>query len=437
MSNPHLYPIVLSNLAQQKVVVIGGGRVATRKIGGLLEAGARPLVISPMATAEVQAWAADGRLTWLARPYQQGDLAEAWLVLAATDSRAVNEQVTAEAHQRRILCNVADVATEGDFYTAATLRHEDLVIGVNTTTRNPRKAGQVRREMAEWLHGREKTIDTEAQRREERKEIPLDSPLCAPAPLRHTFSQNAPTVVGKAYLVGAGPGHPELITVRGLRLIQQADVVLYDRLIAPELLDEARPTAEKIYVGKEVGRQALPQEGINALLVARVRAGQQVVRLKGGDPFVFGRGGEEALALAEAGLPFEIVPGITSAVAVPAWAGIPVTHRGLSTGFAVITGHEDPHKPERMNDWLKLAHVPTLVILMALANLPLIAEQLIEAGRAAATPVAVISKGTTPDQRVLLTTLEGLGPALVAARLPSPGLAVVGEVAALHQQLQW
>jgi uroporphyrin-III C-methyltransferase / precorrin-2 dehydrogenase / sirohydrochlorin ferrochelatase len=428
-----LYPIVLSNLAQQKVVVIGGGRVATRKIGGLLEAGARPHLISPTATAELRAWAESGQLTWLARPYVPGDLAGASLVFAATDSRIVNGQVTAEAHQRRILCNVADVATEGDFYTAATLRHQELVISVNTTTRNPRKAGQVRGEIQEWLNGREGGAREEFQREGAKGQ------RCEGVEGQGTVLTVVPSgqPVGKAYLVGAGPGHPELITVRGLRLIQQADVVLYDRLIAPELLDEARPTAEKIYVGKEVGRQALPQEAINTLLVARVWAGQQVVRLKGGDPFVFGRGGEEALALAEAGLPFEIVPGITSAVAAPAWAGIPVTHRGLSTGFAVITGHEDPHKPERMNDWLQLAHVPTLVILMALANLPLIAEQLIEAGRVGTTPVAVISKGTTPDQRVLVATLETLAPALAAAEMPSPGLAVVGEVVSLRRQLQW
>lgn len=151
MSDPTLYPIVLSNLGERRVVVVGGGRVATRKVAGLLEAGARPHIISPTATAELCAWAAEGRLTWLARPYQQGDLAEAWLVFAATDSRVVNGQVTTEAHQHHLLCNVADVATEGDFYTAATLRHEELVIGVNTTTRNPRKAAQVREEVRQWL----------------------------------------------------------------------------------------------------------------------------------------------------------------------------------------------------------------------------------------------------------------------------------------------
>ncbi|HXF63982.1 MAG TPA: uroporphyrinogen-III C-methyltransferase [Caldilineaceae bacterium] len=242
---------------------------------------------------------------------------------------------------------------------------------------------------------------------------------------------------GKAYLVGAGPGRADLITVRGLALLRRADVVVYDRLIARELLDEIRPGAERIFVGKESGRHTLSQTAINELLVARVRLGKQVVRLKGGDPFVFGRGGEEAQALAEAGLPFEIVPGVSSAVAAPAFAGIPLTHRGISSAFAVVTGHELDGKRAPGADWEALARVPTLVILMGVERVEQIAARLIAAGRAASTPAAAVSAGTTDQQQVVSAPLAELPAALAAAHLPAPAVIVVGEVAALQDQLAW
>jgi uroporphyrin-III C-methyltransferase len=242
---------------------------------------------------------------------------------------------------------------------------------------------------------------------------------------------------GKAYLVGAGPGRPDLITVRGLRLLRQADVVLYDHLIARELLDDIRPQAERIFVGKDPERHTVTQEVINELLVDRVRAGLQVVRLKGGDPFIFGRGGEEALALAHAGLPFEIVPGVSSALAVPAYAGIPITHRHVSTAFAVVTGHEAPDKPHSHTDWSALARVPTLVVLMGTRRAAAICTALIEAGRDPQTPAAAISWGTTDGQRVIRAPLAELPGALAAAPLRLPVVIVVGEVAALADELAW
>jgi uroporphyrin-III C-methyltransferase len=241
---------------------------------------------------------------------------------------------------------------------------------------------------------------------------------------------------GKAYLVGAGPGRADLITVRGLQLLHRADVVIYDRLIAQELLDEIRPGAECIFVGKESGRHTLSQGEINDLLVARVRLGKQVVRLKGGDPFVFGRGGEEAEALAAAGLPFEIVPGVSSAISVPAFAGIPVTHRGVSNAFAVVTGHAQLGAADSA-DWDALARIPTLVILMGLERIETIVQRLLAAGRDAQTPTAVISWGTTDRQRVVGAPLVDLPLALAAAALPAPAVIVVGEVAALSDQLAW
>lgn len=241
---------------------------------------------------------------------------------------------------------------------------------------------------------------------------------------------------GKAYLVGAGPGRADLITVRGLQLLRAADVVIYDRLIAQELLDETRPGAECIFVGKASGRHTLRQEEINDLLIARVRLGRQVVRLKGGDPFVFGRGGEEAEALAAAGLPFEIVPGVSSAISAPAFAGIPVTQRGVSNAFAVVTGHAQAGAADSA-DWDALARIPTLVILMGLERLEGIVDRLLAAGRGAETPAAAISWGTTDRQQVVTAPLVDLPAVVARAALPAPAVVVVGEVAALHDQLAW
>ena len=240
---------------------------------------------------------------------------------------------------------------------------------------------------------------------------------------------------GKAFLVGAGPGRADLITVRGLRLIQQADVILYDRLIAPELLDEAKPGAELIYVGKGPGQHTASQDEINRQLVAHVQLGKQVVRLKGGDPFVFGRGGEEALELHAAGLPFEIVPGISSALAAPAYAGIPVTQRGVATSFAVVTGHECVATSS--TDWEALARIPTLVILMGVERIGEIVERLLAAGRGSDTPAAAIQWGSTEQQRVVRATLPTIAYAIGLARLEAPAVIVIGDVAALHDQLAW
>ncbi len=243
---------------------------------------------------------------------------------------------------------------------------------------------------------------------------------------------------GKVYLVGAGPGDPGLITVAGLQRLKEADVIVYDRLVAPALLDEASAEAERIFVGKVAG-ESHDQEAINRLLVEKAREGKRVVRLKGGDPFVFGRGGEEAEALREAGVPFEVVPGVTSAVAVPAYAGIPVTHRGLASTFAVITGHEDPEKPgDRASIGPKLATaVDTLVFLMGTKTLPEIVEKLVANGRAAETPVAVIRWGTTPEQRTVVGTLADIVERVREAGLTPPAITVVGEVVRLREKLSW
>lgn len=247
--------------------------------------------------------------------------------------------------------------------------------------------------------------------------------------------------VGKVYLVGAGPGDPDLITVKGLRYLRRADVVIYDRLIALELLEEIRPEAERIFAGKGPKKHTLPQEEINALLVDRARKGLMVVRLKGGDPFVFGRGGEEALALAETGLPFEIVPGISSALAVPAYAGIPVTHRDHTPLLTIITGHEKRKEDPSTIDWQVLAQLGklggTLVILMGVATLPKIAAHLAENGLSTETPVAVIQQGTVNCQRTAVGTLETIAEKVVEAGLTSPAVIVIGSVVSLSNSLSW
>jgi uroporphyrin-III C-methyltransferase len=241
---------------------------------------------------------------------------------------------------------------------------------------------------------------------------------------------------GTVALVGAGPGDPGLMTVRGLALLRRADVVVYDRLVEPSLLDAA-PRARKIFAGKASGDHALPQDEINALLVRHARAGRRVVRLKGGDPFVFGRGGEEAEALARAGVPFEIVPGVSAAIAAPAYAGIPVTHRGLASSFAVVTGHECGAGDERV-DWARLATaVDTLVVLMGVSALPRITRALLDHGRAPDTPVALVRWGTTARQVTLGGRLADIAARAAAAQLESPVVIVIGAVAALGERLAW
>lgn len=243
---------------------------------------------------------------------------------------------------------------------------------------------------------------------------------------------------GKVYLVGAGPGDPGLITVKGLNILRRADVVIYDNLVNAVLLDEIRTDAEKIYVGKVAGRHTLRQEGINQLLIQYARAGRLVVRLKGGDPFVFGRGGEEAAALVESGISWEVVPGITSAIAVPAYAGIPVTHRESATAFTVITGHEASDKEGSSLDWEAIARLNgTVIVLMGMAKLPQIICLLTRYGRAVSTPVAVIRWGSMPMQQSVVGTLETIVEQVQQVNLQSPALIVIGEVVHQSERLRW
>ncbi len=397
------YPLAL-DLAGRRVVVVGGGRVALRRAAAMLAAGALVRVIAPQVVAEL----AGLDVTILERCYRDGDLAGAWLAHAVTDDADANGAVAAEAERRRIWCVRADDADASSAWVPAATRHGDLSVAV-TAGGDPRRAQRLRAAIA--LAIAEGSLPVRPQRR--------------PAPAG-----------GSVALVGGGPGDPGLLTVRGRRLLAEADVVIADHLAPRDVLAELDPDVEVIDAGKVPGAHTLTQDQINELLTNRALAGQRVVRLKGGDPFVFGRGGEEALACVRAGVPVTVVPGVTSAVAVPASAGIPVTHRGVTQDFAVVSAHLDPSHPGATVDWAALAQGPgTLVLLMAVGRLEQISRELVKRGRDASTPVAVICDGTTPRQRVLTSTLGDVADDAARQGIRPPAVVVVGDVVRLRALL--
>jgi uroporphyrin-III C-methyltransferase/precorrin-2 dehydrogenase/sirohydrochlorin ferrochelatase len=413
-----MYPLGL-DLTGRKVVVVGGGRVALRRTRALVEAGALVTVIAPrfetdflkQKVAQVTGPAPGSEITLMRREYQDGDLAGAWLVHAATDNPAVNAAVAAAADRDRVWCVRADDAAASAAWTPAVTRHGDVTVAV-TADGDPRRSQALRAAIATALaEGR--------------------------LPLRHHRSGPAAGRTGSVALVGGGPGDAGLITVHGRRLLAEADVVVVDKLAPRSLLAELDPGVEVIDAGKAPHAHNLTQDQINELIVRRALAGQRVVRLKGGDPFVFGRGGEEALACVRAGVPFSVVPGVTSAVAVPAYAGIPVTHRGVTQDFAVVSAHLDPSHPGATVDWAALAQGPgTLVLLMGVAHLEEISAELIKRGRDAATPVAVIRDGTMPGQQVLTSTLGAVAAEAARAGIEPPAVVVIGEVVRLRELLE-
>jgi uroporphyrin-III C-methyltransferase/precorrin-2 dehydrogenase/sirohydrochlorin ferrochelatase len=400
------YPIAL-DLAGRAVVVVGGGQVALRRTRALVEAGAVVTVIAPDIRPEFEVLS----VHLVPRGYRDGDLYGCWLAHAATDDPAVNAAVAAAAEQDRIWCVRADDASASAAWTPAVARHGDVTVAV-TAGADPRRAAKLRAALALAL---------------------ADGSL----PLRHhRAAQGAGGPAGSVTLIGGGPGDPGLITVLGRRLLAEADVVVVDKLAPRGLLAQLDPDVEVVDAGKAPHAHNLTQAQINDLIVSRARAGQRVVRLKGGDPFVFGRGGEEALACIAAGVPVQVVPGVTSAVAVPAWAGIPVTHRGITQDFAVASAHLDPSQPGATVDWESLARGPgTLVLLMGVARLPEISAELIKRGRDAATPVAVICDGTLPSQQVLTSTLREVAADADRAGLRPPAVVVIGEVVRLRDVL--
>jgi uroporphyrin-III C-methyltransferase/precorrin-2 dehydrogenase/sirohydrochlorin ferrochelatase len=389
---------LLLDLTGRRVVVIGGGQVAARRVPALLEAGALVEVIAPQIVASLME--SEARIT--ARPFDTDDLVGAWLVVACTDDPIVNASVASAADAARIFCVRADAAAGGSARMATAVRRDGITVAVSGGD-DPRRARALRDAIA----------------------CALDAGSLPQRPHRRAK-------FGSVTLVGGGPGDPDLITVRGRRLLAAADVVIVDRLAPRELLDELPEQVEIIDCGKSAHRHNLTQDQINELLIARAQAGKRVVRLKGGDPFVFGRGGEEFLACVAAGVPVSVVPGISSALAAPAAVGIPLTHRGVAADFTVVSGHLDPGRPpEDGLDWDFLANGPaTLVLLMAMDRLDKITNELISRGRPPQTPAAAIQNATLPSQRVVRATLADLAEIVASQGMSAPAVIVIGAVVA-------
>lgn len=387
-------------LVGRRVVVVGGGHVAQRRIAALLAAAADVVVVSPQVTPAIEGMATAGELAWVRRRFQAADLDGAWYVIAATDDPTANAAVGAAAEERRVFCVRSDDATQATAWTPAVGRHAGVSIAV-VGNREPRRSAALRDQIINGLRD-------------------------------GLLPQHRPERTAGVVLVGGGPGDPELATVAARRALADADVVVADRLAPRELLSELSPDVELIDVAKLPRGRSATQEEINRVIVDRARAGHRVVRFKGGDGYVFGRGFEEALACAKAGVACTVVPGITSAISVPALAGIPVTHRGVAHDFTVISGHLPPDHPESLVEWDQVAGLRgTVVLLMAMQNLPAIAARLVGAGRPGSTPVAVVADGSMPTQRVVWSTLAEVDQELQGAQLRAPAVVVIGGVVAV------
>ena len=391
------------DLAGRRVVVVGGGTVAQRRVAGLVAAGADVELIAPEVTPAVEGMAVAGELRWTARRWTPGDLAGAWYALACTDDPEVNAAVCAEAEQRQVFCVRADHAPGGSAVTPAVGHHDGLTVGVLAGGR-PRRSAAVRTAIVEALA----------------------------AGLADAVDEGAEPVRPGVALVGGGPGDPELITVRGRRLLARADVVVADRLGPRDLLDGLAESVEVIDASKIPYGRAMQQEKINELLIEHARAGKFVVRLKGGDPYVFGRGFEEVLACAEAGVPVTVVPGVTSAFAVPALVDVPVSHRGVAHEIVVVSGHAAPGDPRSLVDWDALARLRgTLVLMMAVERLGAFADALLAGGRDPESPVVIVQDGSTRIERAVRATLATVAEVARAEEVSPPAVVVIGPVAGL------
>jgi len=440
------------------VLVIGGGEVALRKARLLSDAGAVLRVVAPEIRGELQELAGPGGI--FQRGYASSDLQGVALVIAATDDVPLNAQISAEAQALGIPVNVVDAPALCSVIFPAIVDRSPLIVAVSSGGDAPVLARLIRAKIETWIPAtygqlanlgkrfreRVKQLFPDVQQRrvfwEDVFQGQIAESVFAGKPeegerlLEERLAGAAPRALGEVYLVGAGPGDPDLLTFRALRLMQQADVVLYDRLVAPAIIELCRRDAERIYVGKRRSDHAVPQEQINQLLIDMARQGKRVLRLKGGDPFIFGRGGEEIEQLAAEDIPFQVVPGITAASGCAAYAGIPLTHRDHAQSVRFVTGHlKDGSSNLPWQDLV--APGQTLVFYMGLVGLPGICEQLIAHGRSGTTPAALVQQGTTQNQRVFTGTLETL-PQLVAEHdVHAPTLVIVGEVVTLRDKLAW
>ena len=454
-----IFPISLK-LQQQPCLIVGGGHIAYRKAVLLHKAGAVIHVIAPDIDANLLQLVEESQGQYIQALYPaQMQLNGYRLVIAATDDYAVNTQVFEDCEALKILVNSVDDPPHCRFMVPAIVDRSPLVISVASNGTSPVLSRQIRTQLETSIpHGMGKLAEFSGKWRaavkakisnpDERRVFWED--LYASPLKEQVFHDNLAeadrlieqallewkTPKGEVYLVGAGPGDPELLTLKALRLMQQADVVIYDRLVSPAIMELCRRDATKIYVGKARSNHAVPQEGINALLVEYASKGQRVCRLKGGDPFIFGRGGEEIQELFAAGVPFQVVPGITAASGCSAYAGIPLTHRDYAQSVRFLTGHLKEGSPELPWDELVYQN-QTLVLYMGLVGLEKICEKLIEHGQRPDMPVALISKGTTPEQKVLVGTLADIASKVEENHIQAPTLTIIGDVVSLREQLQW
>ncbi|KUM34302.1 siroheme synthase CysG [Pseudomonas sp. EpS/L25] len=454
------YLPLFHKLDGRPVLVIGGGDIALRKSVLLAEAGARITLVAPEIEPEVRAFVEAKGGSCRVQRYAADLLAGHCLVIAATDDDEVNERVSHDAQAMGLPVNAVDAPKLCTVIFPAIVDRSPLVIAISSGGDAPVLARLVRAKLESWIPAtygqlaqlaqrfrarvKARFADLQARRifweevfqGEVAEKVFSGQPQAAEQLLEAKLASEAEAFRGEVYLVGAGPGDPDLLTFRALRLMQQADVVLYDRLVAPTILDMCRRDADRIYVGKRRAEHAVPQEDLNRLLVKLAQEGKRVLRLKGGDPFIFGRGGEEIEELAAEGIPFQVVPGITAASGCAAYAGIPLTHRDHAQSVRFVTGHLKDGSADL--PWPDLvAPGQTLVFYMGLVGLPTICEQLIVHGKNPATPAALVQQGTTSNQRVFTGTLQDL-PRLVAQHeVHAPTLVIVGEVVALREKLAW
>lgn len=447
-------------LQDRLVLVVGGGEVALRKARLLGDAGARLRVVAPDVRDELSEMAGAGGGEVLLRDYQQTDLQGVALVIAATDDEPLNARISAQAQALGIPVNVVDAPKLCSVIFPAIVDRSPLIVAITSGGDAPVLARLIRAKIETWIpatygqlaglakrfRAQVRGLFPDVQQRRVFWEDVFQGPIAESVfagklqegqrQLEAKIAGTAPRALGEVYLVGAGPGDPDLLTFRALRLMQQADVVLYDRLVAPAIIELCRRDAERIYVGKQRAEHALPQEQINQRLVSLAKEGKRVLRLKGGDPFIFGRGGEEIEELAAQGIPFQVVPGITAASGCAAYAGIPLTHRDYAQSVRFVTGHLKDGSCDL--PWAELAAPSqTLVFYMGLVGLPLICQQLIAHGRVAETPAALIQQGTTHNQRVFTGTLADLPQLVGEHQVHAPTLVIVGEVVKLREKLAW
>ncbi|MDA8484435.1 siroheme synthase CysG [Pseudomonas resinovorans] len=448
------------NLQGRQVLVVGGGEVALRKARLLADAGARLRVVAPEIDAQLLEMVEQGGGESLLRGYQEADLDACVLVIAASDDQQLNAEISAQSQARGIPVNVVDAPKLCSVIFPAIVDRSPLIVAVSSAGDAPVLARLIRAKIETWIpaaygqlaglakkfRDQVKTLFPDVQQRRVFWEEVFQGPVAerilagqgaeAERLLAERVAGGVPKALGEVYLVGAGPGDPDLLTFRALRLMQQADVVLYDRLVAAPIIELCRRDAERIYVGKRRADHAVPQDEINRLLIEQAKQGKRVLRLKGGDPFIFGRGGEEIEELAANGIPFQVVPGITAASGCSTYAGIPLTHRDYAQSVRFVTGHLKDGSCDL--PWSDLvAPGQTLVFYMGLVGLPVICEQLIKHGRAAETPAALIQQGTTSHQRVFTGTLTNLPQLVAEHEVHAPTLVIVGEVVNLRDKLAW